>query len=63
MKTDLLQCILIIQIFDDDHQRFIPIIYAFLPLNRHDFYQKLFDQFFSSQTPRYILTYEKKRVG
>ncbi len=43
-----------IQIFD--HERLIPIMYAFLPSNSENFYMKLFKQLFPLQSPKYIIT-------
>ncbi len=45
---------LIIQIFD--HERLIPIMYVVVPSNSNEFYMKLFERVFTSESPKYILT-------
>ena len=56
IKNEHVQSIFIVQIFDDDQETFLPVIYAFLPSNQLDSFAKLFAEIFPVETPKYILT-------
>ncbi|CAF0825552.1 unnamed protein product [Rotaria sordida] len=56
IKNDYLQCILIIQVFENNNETLLPLIYALLPSNTNVFYMKLFNELLPLQTPKYILT-------